>query len=112
MSTNRINEYKVMWVMVFFDLPTETKLQRKEYALFRKSLVSDGFTMFQYSIYTRACASRENADIHVKRVMRDLPPEGKVCVITITDRQFKEIRIFEGMKKVTPISNAIQLELF
>ena len=112
MSTERINEYKIMWVMVFFDLPTETKIQRKEYAIFRKSLVCDGFTMFQYSIYTRACASRENADVHVKRVMSNLPPDGKVCVMTITDRQFKDIKIFEGIKKALPLSDAVQLELF
>ncbi|WP_290454125.1 CRISPR-associated endonuclease Cas2, partial [uncultured Muribaculum sp.] len=48
---SRISEYRVMWVFVFFDLPTETKHQRKQAAKFRKNLICDGFTMFQFSFY-------------------------------------------------------------
>ena len=59
-----------MWVLVFFDLPTETKKEKKAYAEFRKNLVNDGFTMFQFSIYLRHCASKENADVHIRRVKR------------------------------------------
>ena len=50
---NRFSEYRVMWVMVFFDLPTETRKERKAASEFRKQLVSDGFNMFQFSIYIR-----------------------------------------------------------
>jgi CRISPR-associated protein Cas2 len=32
-----------MWVLVFFDLPTETKKDRKIYSKFRKDLLQDGF---------------------------------------------------------------------
>lgn len=112
MRYTRLNEYKVMWVMVFFDLPTETKEQRKAYSDFRKQLISDGFNMFQYSIYVRPCASRENAEVHVKRTQTNLPSDGKVCIMSITDRQFADIKIFEGIKKSKPLTQAIQLELF
>lgn len=95
-----------------FDLPTETKLQRKAAAEFRKYLLSDGFTMFQFSIYVRNCASRENTEVHVKRVKKHLPEEGKICIVTITERQFREIILYEGTKKTPPIPEAIQLELF
>ena len=98
--------------MVFFDLPTETKEQRKAYSDFRKTLIVDGFIMFQYSIYARSCASRENAEVHVKRTLSNVPCEGKVCIMTITDRQFRDIKIFEGVKKLAPLPEAIQLELF
>ena len=60
---DRLSEYRIMWVLVFFDLPTETKKDRKAYTDFRKKLQNDGFTMFQFSIYIRHCASRENAEI-------------------------------------------------
>ncbi|HRU73341.1 MAG TPA: CRISPR-associated endonuclease Cas2, partial [Paludibacteraceae bacterium] len=69
----RFSEYRIMWVLVFFDLPTETKKDRKAYADFRKKLVADGFVMFQFSIYLRHCASAENSDVHIKRVQRALP---------------------------------------
>lgn len=101
-----------MWIMVLFDLPIETKIQRKEATDFRKMLIKDGFTMFQYSIYVRNCSSKENTAVHISRVSKNIPGEGKVCIITITDRQFGEIRIFEGAAKVQPIPDAIQLELF
>ena len=58
---DRFSEYRILWVLVFFDLPTETKKDRKAHAQFRKDIMRDGFTMFQFSIYLRHCNSRENA---------------------------------------------------
>ena len=66
--SERFSEYRIMWILVFFDLPTETKRDKQAYALFRKNLQRDGFTMFQFSIYIRHCASMENAQVHIKRV--------------------------------------------
>lgn len=97
---NRMNEYRIMWILVFFDLPTETKKERKAAALFRKDLIGDGFNMFQFSIYIRHCPSWENARVHIKRVKSFLPETGKVCIFTITDRQFENIEIFYGVKKL------------
>lgn len=111
-SYNRVSSYQLMWILVMFDLPTETKRQRKRYSEFRKSLIQDGFTMFQFSIYVRNCASRENTKVHIERVKNLLPEEGKVCIITITEKQFNEILLYEGSKKSPPMPNAIQLELF
>lgn len=95
-----------------FDLPNETKRQRKRYSEFRKALIQDGFSMFQFSIYVRNCASRENTKVHIERVKKLLPEEGKVCIITITEKQFNDIMLFEGLKKTPPLPEAIQLELF
>ena len=101
-----------MWVLVFFDLPTETKKDRKEAARFRKDLVKDGFTMFQFSIYTRHCASSENAEVHIKRVKSFLPEVGKVGILCITDKQFGNIELFYGQKPKAPNAPGQQLELF
>ena len=46
---DRFSEYRIMWVLVLFDLPTETKKDKKAYTDFRKNLQKDGFTMFQFS---------------------------------------------------------------
>jgi len=40
-----------MWLFVFFDLPTDTKTDRKNAARFRKGLLKDGFEMMQFSVY-------------------------------------------------------------
>lgn len=108
----RLNEYRILWVLVFFDLPTETAKERKTAAKFRKTIMGDGFSMFQFSIYVRHCASRENADVHVKRVKLLLPEKGHVGILTITDKQFGMMEIFYGkkLKEHDPIPQ--QLELF
>ena len=112
MNTERLNAYRIMWVMVFFDLPTETKKDRKIASDFRKNMLKDGFAMFQFSIYMRHCASMENAAVHVKRVKKSLPEKGHVGIITITDKQFGMMEIFSGAKKEPPKNMPQQLEIF
>lgn len=109
---DRFSEYRIMWVLVLFDLPTETKKDRKAHALFRKNLQKDGFTMFQFSIYVRHCASMENAAVHIKRVKSFLPEFGQVGIICITDKQFSQIELFYGKKNQEPNTPGQQLELF
>ena len=111
-TSSRFSEYRIMWVLVFFDLPTETKKERKEAARFRKDLIKDGFTMFQFSLYTRHCASVENAEVHIKRVKTFLPELGKVGILCITDKQFGNIELFYGQKPKAPNAPGQQLELF
>ena len=74
--------------------------------------MKDGFTMFQLSIYVRHCASRENADVHVKRVKSFMPNSGNVCIMVITDKQFGEIELFRGTQSQEPNAPGQQLELF
>lgn len=101
-----------MWVLVFFDLPTETKKERKTYAKFRKDIMADGFQMFQFSIYLRHCSSRENANVHIERVKKILPAKGHVGIICITDKQFSMMEIFWGKEQVNAPETVQQLELF
>ncbi|MBQ2958897.1 MAG: CRISPR-associated endonuclease Cas2 [Alistipes sp.] len=108
----RFSEYQIMWVFVFFDLPTETKSERKRYAEFRKQLLRDGFTMFQFSIYLRHCPSRENADVHIKRVKQLLPKDGYVGILTVTDKQFGQMELFRGCQRVKRDQPVQQLEMF
>ena len=88
-----------MWIMVFYDLPTETKKQRKEAAKFRKDIMGDGFIMFQFSIYLRHCTSRENAEAHIRRVKTMLPPSGNVGILCVTDKQFGSMELFYGISR-------------
>ena len=112
MSYSALNQYRVMWVMVFFDLPTETKKQRKAASTFRKKLLTDGFAMFQFSIYIRNCPSRENAEVHIKRVKLLLPEYGHVGILRITDKQFGMMEMFFSQQEVNKPQVAQQLEMF
>ncbi len=101
-----------MWTLVMYDLPTETKKDRKAAARFRKELLQDGFSMFQFSMYVRHSASSENADVHKRRVKGLLPELGKVGILQITDKQFGQMEIFFGAKKQELPDIPQQLELF
>jgi len=101
-----------MWVVAMFDLPTDTKKARREYALFRKFLLKDGFTMMQYSVYIRHCPSKENAVVHVSRIEAHVPPDGEVRILTITDKQFERMCVFLGKMRKTPQAPPKQMELF
>src|SRR3984885_2952212 len=109
---DRLNAYRIMWVLVFFDLPTETKKDLKVYAKFRKDILADGFQMFQFSIYMRHCSSKENADVHIKRVKSRLPEKGHVGIMCITDKQFGMMEIFYGHTPATAAAPVQQLEMF
>jgi len=108
----KLNEYRILWVIVFFDLPTDTAKDRKAAANFRKGLLKDGFAMFQFSIYMRHCPSRENADVHIKRVKNMLPKSGHVVMMTITDKQFGMMEVFKCAEKQETKTGYMQLEMF
>lgn len=112
MSFSRYNAYRIIWVLVFFDLPTETKKERKAASKFRQRLLDDGFNMFQFSIYLRHCPSKENAEVHIKRVKRALPESGKVGILCITDKQFGQMELFYAQKNTNLPLMPQQLELF
>ena len=112
MSFKRLNAYHIMWLFVFFDLPTNTKKERKYASGFRKKLIKDGFTMMQYSVYIRHCASRESADVHIKRVKNFIKDYGNISILCITDKQYGKILNFWGTKAEPLPKSPIQLELF
>lgn len=111
-GAKRFSEYQIMWIFVLFDLPTLTKDERKQALDFRERLQSDGFRMLQYSVYIRHCPSRENADVHIRRVRGWLPRAGRVSIVVITDKQFAQIETFHGKASVASDTSPQQLTLF
>ena len=111
-NNSRLNAYRIMWLFVFFDLPTATKKDRKNYARFRKDLQRDGFSMMQFSVYNRHCASVQSTDVHVKRVEKIIPLKGQVSILQITDKQYGDIKNFWGAKTQPLVEAPKQLELF
>lgn len=108
----RLNAYHIMWLFVFFDLPNNTKKERKDAAHFRKALEKDGFSMMQYSVYIRHCPSRENMNVHIARVKASMPPSGLTSILSVTDKQFGEIQNFWGKVEQAKLTTPQQLELF
>lgn len=101
-----------MWLFVMFDLPVDTAKARREYTWFRKKLLKAGFMQVQYSVYARVCASEAAADVHIRRVENNVPPDGEVRLLCITDKQFARQRIFWGKVRKQPQKPPQQLEFF
>ncbi|PID29137.1 CRISPR-associated endonuclease Cas2 [Candidatus Saccharibacteria bacterium] len=92
--------YRLMRVVVMFDLPTSTKSERRAATQFRNFLLDDGFDMLQYSVYTRLCPNRDVAQKHMLRVKRNAPDVGSVRLLYLTEHQFINMHILVGEKTV------------
>ncbi len=112
MNHETFNAFRIMWIMVQYDLPTETRKDRKEADMFRKNLQGGGFRMFQFSMYIRHCPSKESMEMHKSRVRQCLPPKGKVCMFALTDKQFENIEFYFGDGRTEPPQGPQQLMLF
>lgn len=93
-----MNTNKFMRIIVFFDLPVTTKKQRHEATKFRNFLLKDGYHMIQFSIYARICNGYENVSTHEQRISANLPSNGSVRLLIITEKQYDAIRILVGPK--------------
>ena len=101
-----------MWLFAMFDLPVDTPKARKEYSRFRVGLLKQGFSMMQYSVYSRYCNSEEKSKIISKQIKKMLPPEGEVRLLAVTERQFGKMSVFYGKKKAPTEKPPDQLMLF
>ena len=111
-SRPALSGYRIVWLIVLFDLPVTSKLQRSAATRFRHDLLDEGFEMSQYSVYLRHCAGKEQADSLAHRMELVMPKEGKVHMIQITDKQYENIRTFRGRKREPGPRNPDQLVLF
>ncbi len=90
-----------------------TKPQRRKATQFRQWLLDEGWEMSQFSVYLRWCVGKEQADARLRRVAREVPPEGKVHVLVVTDRQFETMAVFRGrVREKARAGTAQQLLLF
>ncbi|MCI8425788.1 MAG: CRISPR-associated endonuclease Cas2 [Adlercreutzia sp.] len=85
-----------MRLIVFFDLPVETGVQRRSYRLFRKHLIKEGFLMLQESVYAKLVTNDGAAGAVVMRLRKNRPPEGLIQVLKVTERQFATMDCITG----------------
>ena len=114
MPSNRehLSGYRPVWLVALFDLPVTTAKDRRNYMRFRKTLLKAGFAMLQFSVYARYCASDEAATSYRQRVKVEIPPEGEVRLLSVTDRQFGRMEVYLGKKRGAAESAPKQMHLF
>lgn len=97
--------FRFMRVLVFFDLPTLTNEDRKNYRNFRKTLMKNGFVMMQESVYCRMITS-PSVERSVKFIVnKNKPPAGLVQLLTVTEKQFAKMEYIVGENKSDIISS-------
>lgn len=85
-----------MRVIVFFDLPSVTPTERREYTKFRKFLIKSGFLMMQESVYCKLALNLTATDAIIRNVKSKKPKEGLVQILTLTEKQFSKIEMITG----------------
>lgn len=111
MEPRRYSGYRFMWMLVMFDLPVGSKRQRKRATGFRNRLLDLGFEMNQFSVYMKFCPNRTYADTLAAKVGRHVPPEGMVSLLTFTDKQYGQMKVFHGAVEKTEDRERKQLLL-
>lgn len=107
-----LSGYRLMWMIVMFDLPVVEKAERKAATAFRNALLDMGFEMSQFSVYARFCTSLSQVETYSKRVENILPEGGKVNILTFTDKQYERIVTFYGKAKQPAQKAPDQFDLF
>lgn len=107
-----LSPYRIMWLFVMFDLPVGTKKERKQATGFRNNLLDLGFEMSQFSVYLKYCASGEKADSVGNKLTKELPLGGKVDILTITDKQFANMKRFYASGRIKNDNKPEQLQLY
>ena len=107
-----LSSYRMMWMMVLFDLPVLTQRERKAASKFREFLMDEGFDRCQLSVYLRFCTGKEQAQVYTRRVQAALPQSGNVQIIYFTDKQYENIISFDGPRRRPAEKNPEQYKLF
>ncbi len=90
--------YNFVRIILFFDLPMNTKKEKRVYRNFRKYLIKNGYMMMQFSVYCRIFANREAAVNHITILKRNVPKEGQIRIMLVTEKQYSKIEIIVGGK--------------
>ena len=93
--------YNVMRVLCMFDLPVDTDKEKREYRNFKKKLILEGFVMLQYSVYIRTCPNRQYSERLQKRLAKNLPANGNIRLLEITEKQYEDMKLLVGCKNQT-----------
>ncbi|MEA4923014.1 MAG: CRISPR-associated endonuclease Cas2 [Eubacteriaceae bacterium] len=97
--------------LVFFDLPTESPQDRKEYRKFRKFLLNEGFLMLQYSIYSKMTLNDTQAKTVLRKIEKNRPSQGSVIILKVTEKQFAGMNYIIGSRD-NSIANSDERILF
>ena len=111
MGDTYLSGYRLMWILVLFDLPVGSSRERKAATRFRQHLLDRGFSMAQFSVYFRLVSGKEVVEREMRALEAAVPNRGTIQALTITDKQYETMRTWRG-KEAKQQKNPDQLLLF
>ena len=104
-------EFRWMRILVFYDLPMTSKANRRAYTLFHKFLLKEGYDMLQFSVYGKLCNGHKSVDKNIQRIKYNLPANGNIRIIKITEKQYANMEFLVGTPTSQEIANRTDKQL-
>lgn len=101
-----------MRLIVLFDLPVRAKRDRRAYQQFHKFLISDGYVMMQFSVYTRITNGLDGIQKHLARLKANLPSKGSVRAMSVTEKQYESMLFLVGKPTIQEKTVASQMQIW
>lgn len=101
-----------MRLIVLFDLPVKAKTDRRTYQQFHQFLVKDGYTMMQFSVYSRITNGLDGLQKHLARLRANLPGKGSVRAMTVTEKQYASMLFLVGEPTIQEKTVGRQLQIW
>lgn len=92
--------YRLMRLMLFFDLPMVSKADRRVYTRFRKYLINNGFSMVQFSVYAKIFPNRSSLMQYISSLKQNIPNKGSIRIMAVTEKQYEKMEILVGGKTI------------
>ena len=109
MRLSFMEKNRVMRAIVFFDLPNIYAKDTRNYQLFRKFLLNEGFIMLQESVYSKLVLNSEQGKLLLERIRKKSPKKGIIQVLTITEKQYAQIEYIIGESNTKIINSEEKL---
>ena len=97
--------YRIMRLIIFFDLPMVASKDLAQYRIFRRFLIKNGFIMMQQSVYSRLVLNNGSSNLLKRHIANNLPKNGLVQMLEITEKQFAGIEYLVGKRKTNIIDS-------
>lgn len=97
--------YRFMRLLLFFDLPTSSSEEKKSYRKFIKLIKVNGFYMIQESVYCKMAIDNHMANMTINKIKNNIPNEGNIIVLTVTEKQFASMKILLGESSTDVLSS-------
>lgn len=94
-----------MRILLMFDLPSQEDYEKKEYRIFHKNLIKNGFVMIQFSVYVKAINSYSKINREINKLRKSIPKNGNIRVLSVTEKQYQDMILILGHKNINEIYN-------